>query len=283
MTSTDRHALATRFLALHHGPDILVLPNAWDAVTARIFQRAGAIGIGTTSGGIAAALGLPDGERVSPDAMLTVVERIVRSVTVPVTADIEGGYANTPNGVATTIRDVLETGAVGVNLEDAHHHDTSRLVDIGLHVAKIHAARDAADDVGVPLVINARTDVFLAKVGNESDRLSHAVRRANAYLDAGANSAFVPGVSDADDIAALVRQINGPLNILAVQGSPTIAELHELGVARLSVGSGPARATFSLVRRIAEQLLGEGVYDAFCDDQFSQSEIATILATTADS
>ncbi len=278
MNPSDQRARAIRLRALHHGADILVLPNAWDVATARIFAASGAAAIATTSGGIAAALGHPDGEQVSCENMLTVIARIAEAVTVPVTADIESGYASSSAGVATVIQAVLETGAVGVNLEDADHHHAGPLVDMALHVAKIRAARGAADRAGVPLVINARTDVFLAAVGPQEDRLPCAIRRANAYLDAGADSAFVPGVRDAETIASLAREIEGPLNILAGPGVPPVADLHGLGVARVSVGSGPARAALALVQRIARELLGQGSYQAFCEQQLSQDDITALLA-----
>lgn len=278
MKPGEQHARATRLLALHHRPDVLVLPNAWDVATARIFAAAGADAVATTSGGIAAALGHPDGEQVPSEAMLAMITRIAGAVTVPVTADIESGYANTSEGVATLIRAVLEAGAVGVNLEDADHHHAGPFVDIELHVAKIRAARGAADRAGIPLVINARTDVFLAAAGPQEGRLPCAIRRANAYLDAGADSAFVPGVRDAKTVASLAREVEGPLNILAGPGVPPVADLQALGVARVSVGSGPARAALALVQRIAHELLERGTYEAFSDQQLSQDDIAALLA-----
>lgn len=278
MQHDTQYARAKRLLELHHGSDILVLPNAWDVVTARIFEREGAVAIATTSGGIAASFGHADGERVALDVMLGAIARIAGAVSAPVTADVEGGYAQTAEDVARTIEGVLAAGAVGVNLEDADHHGEGPLIDIDLHVRKVRAARGAADCFGVPLVINARTDVFLAEVGPEEERLDLAIRRVNAYLEAGADSAFVPGVKDAPTITALVRGIDGPLNVLAGPGVPSVPELRRLGVARVSVGSGPARATFALVQDVARELLGAGTYTAFSDEQLPQDKTAALFA-----
>ncbi|MBZ5622467.1 MAG: isocitrate lyase/phosphoenolpyruvate mutase family protein [Acidobacteriia bacterium] len=244
-------AKAARFREMHHGPRILVLPNAWDAASARIFEQAGFQALATTSAGIAASLGYPDGERVGRDEMLAVVRRIVQAVSVPVTADLESGYGASTADVEATARGAIAAGAVGLNLEDAR---ARILLEMAQAVERIRAVRRVADEAGVPLVINARIDVLLRQAGPPETRVEETIRRANAYRDAGADCLFVPAALDAETIGRLVGAIRGPVNILALPGVPSISELERLGVARVSTGSGPMRATMTLTRRIAEEL-----------------------------
>ncbi|MCA9690193.1 MAG: isocitrate lyase/phosphoenolpyruvate mutase family protein [Nannocystaceae bacterium] len=258
---------AAQLLALHHQASPLVLPNAWDVASARIFAAAGAAAIGTTSMGIAAAAGYPDEEQLPLAAMLDVVARVVAAVDIPVSADLERGYGETPAAVGRSVLQVIDAGAVGVNLEDATGDPSAPLLPVDVFVARIAAARDAAQAVGVPLVINARTDVFLAAVGDPATRLARAIERGNRCRRAGADCVFVPGGLDRETIAALVRGVDAPINVVANPAIsspvvPSIAELAALGVSRVSLGSGPMRATLALTLQIAEEVLGEGRYDA---------------------
>ncbi|MDX1484933.1 MAG: isocitrate lyase/phosphoenolpyruvate mutase family protein [Alphaproteobacteria bacterium] len=267
---------AERFRALHRGPGILVLPNAYDAASACIFAAAGFEAIATTSGGCAFSLGFPDGERIGRAAMAEVVARIAAAVDLPVSADMEAGYGEAPEAVAETVGATIAAGAVGINIEDSTKGATRALIDFDLAVARIAAARTAAEAAALPLVINARTDVYSVGEGDEAARLDEAVRRANAYLAAGADCAFVIGVADGAVIAKLAAAIDGPLNILAGPTSPPVAELEALGVRRVTVGSGFAKATLALVKRGAEELRAEGTY-GFLTGQLSQPEITKIL------
>jgi 2-methylisocitrate lyase-like PEP mutase family enzyme len=243
----------------------LVLPNSWDCASTIVYERAGFSAVGTSSAGVAAALGVPDGEYVTRDDMLAVVDRIAHSVSIPVSADLEAGYGETPDAVAETIRGVVDAGAVGVNLEDGTDDATAPLVDSGRHAAKIRATREVADDADVPLVVNGRTDVFWRDVGDDADRVDRAVDRANAYYAAGADCLFVPGVTDLTHIEALADGIDGPLNVLGGPGAPPIADLGDVGVARVSVGSGPMRATLGFLRALGDELRDEGTYDHMRD------------------
>jgi len=268
------HELAARFRRLHAaGSDqILVLPNAWDAMSARVVEDAGASAIATTSAGVSWALGYPDGHGLSRDAMIEAVRRMVQCVRVPVTADVEGGYGTgSPDDVAATVRGVIGAGAVGVNFEDSPGHHGEALLDTHVHAARLTAAREAARDAGVDLFINARVDTYLRKVGNEHERLELTIRRAHAYLAAGADGIFVPLVSDTETIRQLVQAVAAPLNVIAGPGSPSIAELKALGVARVSVGPGLARAVMAHIRRAANELLGAGTYTELAD-QFTSPE-----------
>ena len=240
---------------LHQGPPILVLPNAWDVASTRIFEEAGFPAIATSSAAIANSLGYPDGEKIPRGEMIWMVRRIAGVVSVPVTADMEAGYGD-PAGTAQA---VLEAGGAGMNFEDSKPDGS--LVDLQDQVAAIEKIRAATD-----IVLNARTDVYLFGVGEEATRFDRTVERLNAYRNAGADSLFVPGVRDAETIGRLVKAVKGPINILAVAGAPSIAELQRLGVGRVSVGSGPMRACMGLTRRIAKELKEHGTFASMTDD-----------------
>jgi len=278
VTTVTRQEQARAFRQLHTGPRILVLPNAWDVITARVIESAGFAAIATSSAGIAWALGYADGERISRGEMLAVVRRIASSVRVPVTADMEAGYGTTPDAAAETARGVIAAGAVGLNLEDGTND--GRLVDVALHQDRIRAMREAGAAAGVPLVINARTDAFEVKEWSPSDRFTAAVRRANAYRAAGADCLFVPHVSDAATIGQLAREIEGPLNVIAGPPAPPIPELERLGVKRASLGPRVVQAALGLVRRAATELRERGTYESMADLLIPFSELQRLVAPT---
>jgi 2-methylisocitrate lyase-like PEP mutase family enzyme len=195
--------------------------------------------------------------------MLQGIARLTRAVSIPVSADVEHGYATTPDALADMVLKVIAAGAVGVNLED-HLPGSAELEPLGVQCEKLRTVERAAVKSGVRVVINARTDVFLRSIGAPDARLGVAIERGNAFLEAGADCVFVPGVRDRQTIAALASGIKGPLNILAMKGSPTIPELQTLGVARVSVGSGPHRATAALMQSIVRELKTAGTY-SFAD------------------
>ena len=242
--------------SLHRAPPILVLPNAWDAASAALFARAGARAIATTSAGVANALGYADGQATPLTQVLAATQRIAAAVQIPVSADLEAGYAETPAALQAVIRQLLATGAVGVNLEDGLPPGSAQpLRDVADQQARLRAVRAAADEAGIPLVINARTDVYLHQVGAPDSRLGEILRRLNAYAQAGADCLFAPGVADAATIAALVREVKLPLNILAGPATPAVSELEKLGVSRVSVGSGLHRASLAHAERLARDFL----------------------------
>jgi 2-methylisocitrate lyase-like PEP mutase family enzyme len=209
--------------------------------------------------------------------MLDIVRRIAHAVSVPVTADMEAGYGNKAEDAAKTARGVVETGAVGLNLEDAAHDPKQPLVDVALHVEKIKAVRSVAASTGVPLVLNARTDVYLANVGEPAERFAHAVRRANAYREAGADCLFIPGVRDAETIGKLVKEIDGPVNILAAPGVPSVPELAKLCVARMSVGGALMRAVITHLKRLLADLHTTGVHTSLTEGVVSHVELNKLL------
>jgi 2-methylisocitrate lyase-like PEP mutase family enzyme len=248
-------AKAEQFRKLHRGPKMLLLPNAWDVASARILEEAGHPAIATTSAGIAYSLGYVDGQQISRDEMLSVVARIARAVRVPVTADLEAGYGVTPQAIAETVKAAIEAGAIGMNLEDLSGDEKSPLVDLPRQIEKIQAVRETAAKMGVPFVLNARTDVYLAAVGTQETRFERTVERLRAYAKAGADCVFAPGVADRETIARLVKAVEAPLNILAVPNCPPMAELEKAGVARVSTGSGIMRAAMGLVQRVANEMI----------------------------
>jgi len=251
---------AIQFRQLHRGPGVLILPNAWDVASARVFEDAGFPAIATTSGGIAFSLGYPDGQRIRWEEMIARIARITRSVQVPVTADVESGYGSTPEDAAKTTRELIQAGVVGLNLEDASDRRDQPLIDLQLAIEKIRACREAAMQMGAQIVVNARTEIYLLEGGSPDADYAEAVRRLTAFRDAGADCVFAPGLKDAETIGRLVNTVSCPLNILAGPGAPSIPELAKLGVARVSVGSGPMRATLGLLRRLAEELKTSGTY-----------------------
>ena len=262
MEIEKQKAKAERFRKLHLGPRTLLLPNAWDVASARILEEAGFEATATSSAGVAFSLGYPDGQRISRPEMLAAVARIARAVKVPVTADLEAGYGDRPEDAARTATGMIAAGAIGMNLEDSRDDAPQPLIDLLLAVEKIRAVREAARAEGVPIVLNARTDVYLAEVGLPERRYDETVRRLAAYRDAGADCLFAPGVRDKSTIERLVRDLNAPLNILAGPGFPSVPELQKLGVARVSLGSRPMRATLGLLARMAEELRTAGTYEA---------------------
>ena len=253
---------AMRFRQRHRGPGALVLPNAWDVASARIIEEAGFPAIATTSAGIAFSLGYPDSQRIPREEMIARIARIARAVKVPVSADVEAGYGSTSEDAARTTRELIQAGAVGMNLEDGSGNADQPLLDLALAVEKIKAAREAAAQLRVPVVVNARTDVYLLSGSQPASGYSETHRRLTAYRDAGADCVFAPGLKDAGTIGQLVRDLQCPVNILAVSGTPSIPELEKLGVARVSLGSGPMRATLGLLRSMAEELKATGTYGA---------------------
>jgi 2-methylisocitrate lyase-like PEP mutase family enzyme len=239
----ERLAVHARTLrALHEGPAPLVLPNAWDALSARAIVEAGFPVVATASSGVAMALGYPDGEAMSPDEMFWMVRHIAASVKVPVTADLEAGYGLEPHELVARM---VDAGVVGLNIEDSDHSGSAPqrrpLIDADRQAERIAAIRAAGRTAGVEVVVNARTDVFLHEVGDSRDRLHLALDRARIYRAAGADCVFPVMLTDESEIGAMVRGVDGPVNILLRPDAPSIARLTELGVRRISLGGALAR------------------------------------------
>ncbi len=273
---SDQRAKAELLRRLHRRGEPLVLVNVWDAVSARIVEELEFPAIATTSAGISWLEGFADGERIPRERMLRGVARVTASVQVPVSADLEAGYGPSSEDAATTARGAIEAGAVGLNFEDwDERHDS--LMDVDAQSARIAAIRKAGQQADVPLVINARTDVFLQGLGdNDAWRVQEATKRGNKYLEAGADCVFVPGVTDERTITALVSSIAGPINVLAGPATPTVARLAELGVARVSVGASAMAYVLTQFRQLAAGIKETGSFE-FPGSRLSHAEINALF------
>ena len=261
MTERATGARAAEFAVLHRGPEPLLLPNAWDAMSARVFVTAGFDAIATTSGGVAWSLGYADGEQTPWGEVVAATARIVRASRVPVTADIEAGYGETPDAVMRSVTEIIEAGAVGVNLEDGTPHGPVPIRSPADAADRLCAAREAAKAAAVPIVINGRTDLYLRNIGDEASRFDETVERGRAYLAAGADCIYPIGLRDPATIGRLVKTLGVPININVRAGSPSVAELEALGVARASTASAVALMAMSMTRQVADELRATGRFD----------------------
>jgi len=268
---------AGRLRRLHVGPRILILANAWDVISARMVEDAGFPAVASTSAGVAAVLGYPDGQRTPRREMLEFVGRIARAVSVPVTADMEAGYCTTPTEMAEMAREVVAAGIVGLNLEDVTGDDESSQVEIGLQAEKIAAVREASAVAGVSLVINARTDIYLMPIGPAETRFERTVERLRSYRNAGADCVFAPGIRDRETIGKLVRAVDAPLNILLQPGGPGVRELEQLGVARASIGSGAMRSALGTARKFFKALSEYQEHAQLLDGAVPYDEVNRLL------
>jgi 2-methylisocitrate lyase-like PEP mutase family enzyme len=278
-SSGGQSAQAERFRQLHQrGSSLLVLPNAWDAPSARIFEQLGFPAVATTSSGVATALGYPDGELISREQLIDAVRRITRVVSCPLSVDIEAGYGSSISAIEETLLLVVEAGGVGINIEDSRPASQPELVDPSYQAELIAALRQKATSLGVSVVINARIDVFLLEVGEPERRVERAAERALAYLEAGADCVYPIGVLPRQWMADLVAMIPGPINILAGPFAPPLRELGELGVARVSFGGGLMRAALGHTRAAARELLEQGTYAHLGQEALSGDEFEALFS-----
>ena len=271
---------AEDFRALHHGKPILILPNGWDVPSARVFEDAGFPAIATSSAGLLVSLGYPDGEVIGRDEFVSAVGRIARALSVPLSADVVAGFGNTTKDVLVTIKAILKIGAVGINIED-FTHATKKLFPVERQVENVKAIRKLGETVGVPLVINARTDALRFAEGDEGARFKEAVRRATAYRDAGADCVYPMGLTDAASIANFVKALDFPINVMVRKGLPPISELQRLGVARVSFGPGPSYAAMGLLKRIAKEVLEKGTYENLTEGAITFDELNALAVPKA--
>jgi 2-methylisocitrate lyase-like PEP mutase family enzyme len=270
----DQATVAERrraFRALHAGPNILIMPNAWDVASARIYEEAGFPAVATSSAGLANSLGFRDGNELDIDLHLATLERIVRALGVPLSADVESGYTADTTGLAAFIARLAATGVAGYNLEDTVAERD--LYPLGEAVARVRAAREAAPD----LFLNARTDIYLGEFGPENTRFDATVERLRAFADAGADGVFVPGIADAETIARLAAAVPLPLNVLAGPKTPHAPALQQLAVRRVSVGSWPMRRTLGVLREIANELREAGTFSFTRDPLVTYAEANALV------
>jgi len=266
MVTQTQKERARQFRQMHAaGAPILVIGNAWDAVSARLFEQTGFRAIGTTSSGVAASLGYDDGEQISRDMLVEIVARMTRVLTCPLTADIESGYGATLDEVLATVRAVIEAGAVGINIEESPIKGGRVPVDVAVHVERLKAIRRLAQEMDVELVINSWVGLFLGLTGNPADKADEAIERGRAYLQAGADCIFPIGLRDLSVIEKLVREINGPINVVGGPWLPPIPALERLGVARVSLASNALRVALAHLRTMGRELVEQGTYGGMKD------------------
>ncbi len=285
MISQDQINKASEFLKLHTAKEILVLLNSWDPGSSKLIEASGFKAIGTTSMGISASLGYPDCQAIPFNEMKDAVKRITDKVTLPVTADIEGGYGETLDEIVQSTKQIMLTGIVGINIEDSYNL-SPELVDTSEFCERIAAIREMSDSLGIHLVINARTDVFITSSGRQDERLRESIERGNRYKEAGADCIFVPDVWERDKIKVLVHEIDAPINILSnpTNGTgfpPSIGELEEIGVARVSLGSSLMKSTLASIKRIGEEVVEKGTYETLSKqlEPISETLLAYKMAT----
>ena len=259
MVSNIQREKAEQFLKFHQSEEILVLLNSWDIGSSKLIEASGYKAIATTSMGIAASLGYPDSQVITLSEMINSITGIVNAVKAPVTVDIEAGYGNNLNEIIGSVKKIIATGIAGINIEDSIDMSPV-LIDEMEFCERISAIRALSDSLGFHLVINTRTDSFYTSTGSLQEKLSESIKRGNKYREAGADCIFVQPVREKEMISTLVREINAPINILLnpMNGTgllPSISELQDLGVARVSLGSGLMRATLALIKKVADELI----------------------------
>ncbi|HEV2676012.1 MAG TPA: isocitrate lyase/phosphoenolpyruvate mutase family protein [Aliidongia sp.] len=262
--------LAATFHGLHQNTTPLRLANAWDAGSARLIESVGAPAIATTSAGVAWAQGYPDGDTIPVRDLAAVVAAITRVIRIPLSVDVEGGYAADPAGAGETIAAILDAGAVGINIEDGRS-------PADLLASKIEAIKRVAAARGVDLFVNARIDVYLAGLVPEEERLAETIRRATLYREAGADGIFVPALTQPEAIRAMADATPLPLNVLAWRGLPPAAELATLGVRRLSAGSGIPQALWGRAAVLAKAFLTEGASGPLAEGAMTHPEINALF------
>ncbi len=278
MVSSIQKEKAEMFLRFHYDPEILVLLNSWDAGSSKLIEACGYKAIATTSMGIAASLGYPDCEVIQLSEVLQIVTGIVNAVQVPVSVDFEAGYGNNVDEIVESVTKLIATGVVGLNIEDSIELSPV-LIDEMEFCERISAIRALSDSLGFHLVINARTDSFYTSSGSTHEKLAESIRRGNKYWEAGADCIFVQPVWEKETIRTLVKEINAPINILSNPSigaglPPSVQELQDLGVARLSLGSSLMKATLALIKKVADELSGKGTYTVLSDVMTPRAEAA---------
>ncbi|GAB5475080.1 MAG: isocitrate lyase/phosphoenolpyruvate mutase family protein [Maribacter sp.] len=254
MAIKKQDKLALDFQQLHHRDKMLILPNVWDVGSARIFESQGFGALATTSAGIAYSKGFADGEKLTIEDMVNATGRIAQRISLPLSVDLEKGYGDSAEEVKNNVRRIIEAGAVGINLEDGNDTADPYLDHLPLVLDKIKALDELKKEMGVPFVINARSCAFWLQIGLEKDRVELAIDRANAFADAGADCIFLPGSISKTTLMILLRDINSPINIIANPTFNNLPEMENMGVKRLSIGSGAVRAALGHTIRVAQEL-----------------------------
>jgi 2-methylisocitrate lyase-like PEP mutase family enzyme len=266
---------AELFRSLHDRKDVLVLPNAWDVPSARVFEDEGFPAVATSSAGMLVSLGYPDGESIPAKELVSAVGRIARVLSVPLSADVVGGFGGTPDGVARSVKAVIRAGAIGINIED-FAPEAKRLLPVEKQVARLRALIRLRTSMKMPFVINARTDAFRFAPGDDSARLEEAIRRASAYRDLGADCVYPMGLTDAASIERFVKALDFPVNVMVRKGLPPVPELKRLGVARVSFGPSASYAAMGLLKRASREVREKGTYQSLTEGAVNFDELNSL-------
>lgn len=277
MAQITQQEKAQIFLSWHRRDEPLVLPNIWDPIGARILAAKSYPAVATASAAISASMGYADSEKIKRSTLINIITRIAASVDIPVTADIESGFGSSIPELQETIRQVVASGVVGINIEDSIT-EGGALQHIDEQCERIAAVRDTADEQGLHLVINARIDSFLSDAyKSQEEKIEEAIIRAKAYIAAGADSIYPIGPGDKETVAVLRSRITGPLNILATPDAESLPTLRQLGVNRISFGPFIFRSCMQKFADIADQLNNMGDYDSFANNMMSGAEMGEFL------
>ncbi|MDA4119201.1 MAG: isocitrate lyase/phosphoenolpyruvate mutase family protein [Thaumarchaeota archaeon] len=269
---TSQAEKAERFRGLHDRKKVLILPNAWDVPSGRVFEDAGFPAVATSSAGMMVSLGYPDGEEIPTEEFISAVRRIARVLSVPLTVDIVGGFGQGPEDVAKTVKSIVDAGAVGINVED-FVHSMKALLPVEKQVERLRAVVRLQKSNDVRFVINARTDAFRHGPGDEGAKLDEAIRRGIAYRDVGADCVYPMGLTDAISISKFVEAVDFPMNVMVRKGLPSVPELGRLGVARVSFGPSASYAAMGLLKRASEEVLTKGTYETLVDGAITFDEL----------
>jgi 2-methylisocitrate lyase-like PEP mutase family enzyme len=273
---TSQADRAEEFRRLHHRREVLVLPNAWDVPSARVFEDEGFPAVATSSAGMLVSLGYPDGEEIPPSEFLAAVGRISRVLSIPLSVDVVGGFGDTPEGVAKSVRAVVGAGAVGINIED-FAHSAKKLLPVEKQMARLRALIRLRESLKVHFVINARTDALRFAPGDDDDeKMEEAIRRARAYRDLGADCVYPMGLTDAQSISRFVGALDFPTNVMVRKGLPTVPELKRLGVARVSFGPAASYAAMGLLRRASREVREKGTFDLLTQGAITFDELNSL-------
>jgi 2-methylisocitrate lyase-like PEP mutase family enzyme len=266
---------AERFRRLHDRREVLVLPNAWDVPSARVFEDEGFPAVATSSAGMLVSLGYPDGEVIPYKEFVAAVGRISRVLSVPLSVDVVGGFGDTPEGVARSVRAVIRAGAVGINIED-FVHSTKELLSVEKQEARLKALIRLRESLKVPFVINARTDALRYAPGGDEAKMREAIARAAAYRDLGADCVYPMGLTDGASISRFVKALNFPTNVMVRKGLPPVPELKRLGVARVSFGPSASYAAMGLLKRASREVREKGSFDSLIEGAITFDELNSL-------
>jgi len=272
MAMSLQPAKAEEFRRLHDRRRVLVLPNAWDVPSARVFEDEGFPAVATSSAGMMVSLGYPDGEDIPTSEFVAAIKRIAGALSVPLSADVVGGFGDSPEGVAKSVGAVVKAGAVGINIED-FIHSTKKLLPVEKQVSRLRRLVELRKSLKVPYVINARTDALRFGAGDDDAKLAEAIRRAEAYRDVGADCVYPMGLTDAKSISKFVEALDFPVNVMVRRGLPPVSELKRLGVARVSFGPSASYAAMGLLKRASREVLEKGTYDSLVEGAIGFDEL----------